>query len=62
MEIPKGRFRDEVVAKLRKEDWERKGYVLDDWVDYWSCRHNLNGTLLLLRGLETQTKNIGATT
>lgn len=30
MEMPKGQFRDEVVAMLRKKDWEAEGYVLED--------------------------------
>ena len=30
MEMPKGQFRDEVVAMLRKKDWVGEGYVLDD--------------------------------
>ncbi len=30
MEMPKGQFRDEVVALLRRKDWVGEGYVLDD--------------------------------
>jgi hypothetical protein len=30
MEMPKGQFRDGVVAMLRKKDWAGEGYLLDD--------------------------------